>query len=380
MIKYNTSSTTNNTGGPDAKHHANTSKKNHRGVPNYLGKSVDSENMPQRTSSKGLPETLQRHLENRSGYDLSDVEVHKNSSEPEKLKAHAFTQGNHIYLGPQKEGYLSHEAWHVVQQKQGKVSANYDFNGQAIDSSAALEQEADVMSSGIYTSSAASAENTRLRHVATPSTTAQLAPNQEGTTDPQHLMDFIRNLEAEGLSREEILDRISEDHATNENRYIYTDEHGWVDLRHFGAASSLSQGWGSVIAETLGFGNEVVQWGSEWGDDYRSGFSPEDIPSNAAGAAFGDDYVNDDEALSDSMQRWLDENGGRTQDDPLAGWADLPETDPAVRGGEDRGSSNASRTQSTVSDNDPVNEFEAEWDAGWRALATPGGWYRLFGM
>ena len=100
----------------------------------------------------------------------------------------------------------------------------------------------------------------------------------------------------------------------------------------------------------------------------------------AAGAELGDDYVSDNEALSASIERWLDAAGARAQDDPLADRDELPPTDPAVRGGADRGSSNASRTQSTVSDNPPVNDFMDEWTRGLQALATPQGWYRLFGM
>ncbi|MCB1928968.1 MAG: hypothetical protein KDH17_13155 [Rhodocyclaceae bacterium] len=135
-----------------------------------------------------------------------------------------------------------------------------------------------------------------------------------------------------------------------------------------------------MVTETLGFGNDVLQWATEWGDEYRSGFSPEDTPSNATGAAFGDDFVNDDELLSDSLQRWFDDVGARPQDAPVAGRDSLPATDPSDHGGANQGSSNASRTTSTVSNNEPVSDLQNEWDRGMRALSTPEGWMRMFGV
>lgn len=315
--------------------------------------------------------------------DLSDVRIHRNNSEPDRLKAHVFTRGAGVFLATGKDNYLTHEAWHAVQQKQGRVQANFSFKGLLISNSRSLESEADRIAQRMTSMPVSMTKNTPLLnkvHRSASKSIPQLAPNQEGTADPQHLIDFVRRLEAEGLSRSEILDHVSDDHASNSNRYIYTDRHSWVDLRHFGAAGSYAQNAGSVIAEGLGLGNEIIQWLSEWGDDYRSGFSSEDIPSNAAGAAFGDDFVNENEPLSDSLDSWLEDAGARTQSDPLSGRSSLPQTDPSVRGGTKRGSSNASRTQSTVSDNEPVNEFMNEWNSGWRALATPEGWYHLFGM
>ena len=39
------------------------------------------------------------------------------------IEAKAFTQGTDIHLAPGQEKHLAHEAWHVVQQKQGRVQA-----------------------------------------------------------------------------------------------------------------------------------------------------------------------------------------------------------------------------------------------------------------
>ena len=78
------------------------------------------------------------------------VAVHYNSSKPAKLGALAYAQGNDIHLGPGQEQHLPHEAWHVVQQKQGRVNPTKQFKtmlGVAINDDIGLEREADVMGS-----------------------------------------------------------------------------------------------------------------------------------------------------------------------------------------------------------------------------------------
>lgn len=75
-----------------------------------------------RENKTGIPEGLKAGLENLSGMDLSDVKIHYNSSKPAALNALAYAQGADIHIGPGQEKHLPHEAWHVVQQKQGRVS------------------------------------------------------------------------------------------------------------------------------------------------------------------------------------------------------------------------------------------------------------------
>ena len=96
----------------------------------------------------GLPEGLRTVLEAMSGFSLADVVVHRNSAAPARLGAAAFTQGNQIHVGPGQERHLPHEAWHVVQQKQGRVKPTLQMKGGvAVNNDAALEHEADVMGS-----------------------------------------------------------------------------------------------------------------------------------------------------------------------------------------------------------------------------------------
>lgn len=116
-----------------------------------------------------------------------------------------------------------------------------------------------------------------------------------------------------------------------------------MDVRHFAAAASMTAAgtWGWVT-EALGFGNEMAQWATEWGEDYRSGFSPEDLPSNSAGAEFGQFFRAGTDPVDVAFGNWARSVGARDPSDPKSGFHSLPATDPAVRGGTERGSSNAS--------------------------------------
>ena len=96
--------------------------------------------------SGGLPAGLRAGIESLSGLDMSGVRVHRNSSKPAALQAHAYAQGQDIHLGPGQEKHLPHEAWHVVQQAQGRVRPTMQMKrGVAVNDDAGLEREADLM-------------------------------------------------------------------------------------------------------------------------------------------------------------------------------------------------------------------------------------------
>ena len=76
----------------------------------------------EKSSPTGLPESLKPEIESLSGMDLEHGAVHYNSRKPAQLNAHAYAQGSQIHIAPGQESTLPHEAWHVVQQKQGRVS------------------------------------------------------------------------------------------------------------------------------------------------------------------------------------------------------------------------------------------------------------------
>ncbi len=100
----------------------------------------------QKKNATGLPDQLKTGIENLSGYLMDDVKVHFNSDKPASLKAHAYAQGTAIHVAPGQEKYLPHEAWHVVQQKQGRVKPSLQMKGgMNINIDKGLEKEADDM-------------------------------------------------------------------------------------------------------------------------------------------------------------------------------------------------------------------------------------------
>ena len=101
--------------------------------------------LPQAKNNTGLPDQLKSGIENLGGFAMDDVKVHYNSSKPAQLQAHAYAQGTDIHLAPGQEKHLPHEAWHVVQQKQGRVKPTLQMKGIAINDDSLLETEADVM-------------------------------------------------------------------------------------------------------------------------------------------------------------------------------------------------------------------------------------------
>ncbi|MBI3240151.1 MAG: DUF4157 domain-containing protein [Flavobacteriia bacterium] len=97
-------------------------------------------------NNTGLPDRLKSGIEQLSGYSMNDVKVHYNSDKPSQLQAHAYAQGNEIHVASGQEKHLPHEAWHVVQQKQGRVQPTMQLKGKvAINDDAGLEREADAM-------------------------------------------------------------------------------------------------------------------------------------------------------------------------------------------------------------------------------------------
>lgn len=103
-------------------------------------------NIQTKSDANGLPPSLQSGIESLSGHSMDDVNVHYNSSKPAQLQAHAYAQGTDIHLAAGQEKHLPHEAWHVAQQKQGRVAPTTQLKGQVnVNDDDSLEKEADEM-------------------------------------------------------------------------------------------------------------------------------------------------------------------------------------------------------------------------------------------
>ena len=125
----------------------------------------------------------QAGVEALSGQSLDDVSVHYNSSEPARLRAHAFTKGSDVHLAPGQERHLPHELWHVAQQKQGRVSATGERGGVRVNRDPALEREADEMGARAESLGASGARSPL------PALAASRAAVASGAAAPAQLVD-----------------------------------------------------------------------------------------------------------------------------------------------------------------------------------------------
>lgn len=111
----------------------------------FSGQPFQRKNAP--TNAGGLPPALKTGVEQLSGVSMDDVNVTYNSSKPAQLSALAYAKGNDIHLAAGQEKHLPHEAWHVAQQKAGRVQPTTSVDGVAVNDDPKLEKEADVMGS-----------------------------------------------------------------------------------------------------------------------------------------------------------------------------------------------------------------------------------------
>ncbi len=108
--------------------------------------SLQREQQPAKPANQtGMPDSLKAGIEALSGRDLSGVRVHYNSSRPQQFNALAYAQGNEIHLGSGQEKHLPHEAWHAVQQREGRVEPTAQIAGEKVNTDSSLEREADIM-------------------------------------------------------------------------------------------------------------------------------------------------------------------------------------------------------------------------------------------
>ena len=91
----------------------------------------------------GLPADLKAGMEHVSGLPMDDVRVAYDSPLPAQLHGEATTQRTNIHIATGQEHHLPHELGHVVQQKQGRVSATTHIGKVPVNASPLMEQDAD---------------------------------------------------------------------------------------------------------------------------------------------------------------------------------------------------------------------------------------------
>lgn len=151
---------------------------------------------PLQAQPNGLPSPLRAGLENLGGVGLGDVRVHRNSSLPAQMAAHAFTRGTDIHVAPGQGRYLPHEGWHAVQQKQGRVRPTAQLaGGLSLNALPELEREADAMGR-----QAALPQNQSTDE--SPQAPLALSDSRiaRGTIQRKHITEDIKNLKDAGVS------------------------------------------------------------------------------------------------------------------------------------------------------------------------------------
>ncbi|MCE4554335.1 DUF4157 domain-containing protein [Pelomonas cellulosilytica] len=149
----------------------------------------------------GMPDALKAGIESLAGMDMSDVRVHRDSGKPAQLNAFAYAQGNDIHLGPGQEHHLPHEAWHVVQQAQGRVSPTGSVGGVALNDDARLEREADEMGIRALDGARAAPTVQRLSFGQAPPAIAQLVNFPKDSTGS---LDDVKTKVGEGDKEREV--------------------------------------------------------------------------------------------------------------------------------------------------------------------------------
>ena len=147
--------------------------------------------LQRKENTTGLPDDLKSGIENLSGYSMDDVKVHRNSDKPKQLQAHAYAQGTEIHLGSGQEKHLPHEAWHVVQQKQGRVKPTTQLAGGAqINDNDSLENEATKMGNKASTQVNSNGKTSQRQSIVDTSSRNSISIQLDPESDPTELKDI----------------------------------------------------------------------------------------------------------------------------------------------------------------------------------------------
>tara|TARA_S200000501_G_scaffold303269_1_gene290970 strand:+ start:6421 stop:8055 length:1635 start_codon:yes stop_codon:yes gene_type:complete len=168
--------------------------------------SQTKEILHKKENKTGLPDNLKSGIEKLSGVSMDDVKVHKNSDKPAQLNAHAYAQGTDIHLSAGQEKHLPHEAWHVVQQKQGRVQPTKQLRSKLkINDDAGLEKEADIMGNKALQMKTFSASTNDEFYISNSSSLTQLYANNDIIQREGEGDDFEYDAETE-IDLDELVD------------------------------------------------------------------------------------------------------------------------------------------------------------------------------
>ncbi|MDZ4263079.1 MAG: DUF4157 domain-containing protein, partial [Pseudomonadota bacterium] len=206
-------------------------------------------------NSTGMPDTLKSGIEQLSGLSMDGVQVHYNSAQPAQLNALAYAQGDQIHVGPGQEKHLPHEAWHVVQQKQGRVKPTVQRVGVQLNDDAGLEQEADLMGAkantmqlqrgAVVTSSAAGAAAVVQRRLP-PGETIETEISLGGGTDTTYMMLYrLMHMEVSQQRLRRALDNTAYADANEAVNDVFPN--GKFNADAYAALYAVNQQYGEVL-------------------------------------------------------------------------------------------------------------------------------------
>ncbi len=217
------------------------------------GDSGTSSTVQLKSNNSGLTSSLKSGVEHLSGQSMSDVKVHKNSEKPAQLNAHAYAQGSDIHVAPGQEKHIPHEAWHVAQQKQGRVKPTKQLKGKTnINDDEGLEREADVMGAkalrfgeaAVQRKFSPSAISSTVQRVGE---TPEAAPAAEGTysyTEPGFVID------TGSMRNAKLVSAIIKERGTDEEKSKKIESGGGTFARLTGGSFKLQK---ELDPKKLGF-------------------------------------------------------------------------------------------------------------------------------
>jgi hypothetical protein len=193
----------------------------------------------EKPNNTGLPDQLKSGIESLSGMSMDHVKVHYNSSEPAKLQAHAYAQGSQIHVAPGQERHVPHEAWHVVQQAQGRVKPTMQMKvGVQVNDEVGLETEADVMG----------AKAMQLR-----------ATGKAAVRLPASSVDGMQAVQAVFYRDGEWMQNVAGD--VLDSRFASTTRALWKDLQKDGRIVGVDKGGSGA---SYSFGRKTIDISADW--------------------------------------------------------------------------------------------------------------------
>lgn len=192
-----------------------------------------------------LPADVQNKMESTMGADFSDVKIQTNSQKASDMGAHAFAQGNEVHFAQGKfdpssktgQSLIGHELAHVQQQREGRVKPDVMLGETPVNTSNALESEADSLGAKAADAQTGVVQNKR-------------ASSSPISTSKAPVQGFFGSLVSKGLSflKSKVADMIPEEYKNMIPQGIRDMASGLAD-KGIEAASGMADKAGASLME-----------------------------------------------------------------------------------------------------------------------------------